>query len=76
MTTIFADDLQPGDVVDYHGELHRISHIECCEGWAWPVAYDDAGWAMAIGHDPVDVRRRTRRRVRRSRPDANDTPRT
>ena len=57
MTTIYADDLRPGDVVDYHGELHRITHIERCDGWAWPVAYDDAGWAMALGHDPVDVRR-------------------
>jgi hypothetical protein len=66
MTTIFADDLQPGDVVDYHGELHRITHIERCEGWAWPVAYDDAGWAMALGHDPVDVCRPTMRPGRRS----------
>ena len=66
MTMIYADDLQPGDVVDYHGELHRITHIERCDGWAWPVAYDDAGWAMALGHDPVDVRRATARRRRRS----------
>jgi hypothetical protein len=66
MTTICADDLQPGDVVDYHGELHRITHIERCEGWAWPVAYDDAGWAMALGHDPVDVCRPTMRPGRRS----------
>ena len=57
MTTICAQELRPGDVVDYHGEPHRVAHIDRRSGWAWPVAFDDAGWAMALGHDVVVVHR-------------------
>jgi hypothetical protein len=57
MITIYADDLQAGDVVDYHGQRHQVSHVVRREGWAWPVASDDAGWAMALGHRLVDVYR-------------------
>ena len=57
MTTIYADDLQPGDVVDYQGYLHRVTHVDRGGGWAWPVAFDDAGWAMALGHSLVAVHR-------------------
>ena len=57
MTTIHADDLQPGDVVDYHGHPHQVTHVDRRDGWAWPVAFDDAGWAMALGHDLVAVYR-------------------
>ena len=57
MTTIFAHDLQPGDVVDYHGALHQITQVQRGDGWAWPVAYDDTGWAMALGHELVVARR-------------------
>jgi hypothetical protein len=56
--TIHADELQPGDIVDYHGEPHRVSHVDCHMGWSWPIAFDDAGWAMALGHDPVVVHHR------------------
>jgi len=57
MNRIHADDLQPGDVVDYHGHPHRVTHIDRRNGWAWPVAFDDAGWAMALGHNLVTVDR-------------------
>lgn len=57
-TTIYADDLQPGDIVDYHGEPHRVSHVDRDIGWSWPIAFDDAGWAMALGHVLVVVHRR------------------
>jgi hypothetical protein len=57
MTTIQADDLQAGDVVDYHGHPHRVTHIDRRNGRVWPVAFDDAGWAMALGHDLVTVHR-------------------
>jgi hypothetical protein len=40
---IHADELQPGDIVDYHGEPHRVSHVDCHMGWSWPIAFDDAG---------------------------------
>jgi hypothetical protein len=57
MTTIYADDLQPGDVVDYDGHPHHVAHVDRRDGWAWPVAFDDAGWAIALGHDLVAVHR-------------------
>ena len=57
MTTIYADALQPGDVVDYDGHPHEVTHVDRHEGWAWPVAFDDAGWAMALGHNLVAVLR-------------------
>lgn len=57
MVTIHADDLRPGDVVEYRGELHRVAHIDRRSGWSWAVAFDDAGWAMALGHELVRVDR-------------------
>jgi hypothetical protein len=57
MITILAHDVRPGDVVDYHGQPHRVAHVDCNTGWAWPVAFDDAGWAMALGNDLVVVHR-------------------
>jgi hypothetical protein len=59
-TTMFridASKLRAGDVVDDHGELHRIEHIDRRAGWAWPIAFDDHGWAIAIGDDSVSVER-------------------
>ena len=53
MITIHADELRTGDVVDYQGELHTVAHIDREVGWAWPVAFDDAGWAIALGADVV-----------------------
>jgi hypothetical protein len=53
--SIHADELQPGDVVAYGGHWRLITRVECGEGWAWPVACDDAGWAMALGHDLIVV---------------------
>ena len=55
MTTIYADNLQPGDVVDYHGHPHQVTHVDRRDRWAWPVAFDDARWALALGHDVVAV---------------------
>jgi hypothetical protein len=57
MTTIHAHDLRAGDIVDYHGQRHRLTHVDRHAGWAWPVAFDDTGWAMALGHDLVVVHR-------------------
>lgn len=57
MTSIHADELRPGDVVARDGERHRITHIDCRAGWAWPVACADTGWAIAIGHALIDVER-------------------
>jgi hypothetical protein len=55
VTTIYADELQMGDVVDYLGTPHRVAHVDRHAGWAWPVAYDDRGWAIALGHQPVMI---------------------
>jgi hypothetical protein len=34
-----------------------VSHVDLEMGWAWPIAFDDRGWAMALGHDLVVVHR-------------------
>ena len=54
MTTVGADDVHPGDAIDYHGELHHITRVEHRDGWAWPIACDDAGWAIALGHQSIE----------------------
>ena len=55
MTRIHADELRPGDIVALDGERHRIACVDLRAGWAWPIARDDDGWAMALGHSLVDV---------------------
>jgi hypothetical protein len=55
MTTIHADELRPGDVVDYHGQRHCVTHIDRHGGWAFSVAFDDAGWAIALGETDLLV---------------------
>jgi len=58
MTTIPAEHVQPGDVVvDDAGHAHQVRHVDRGDGWAWPVAFDDAGWAIALGHQLVAVHR-------------------
>lgn len=57
MIMIHSDDLRAGDVVDYHGELHTVAHVDREVGWSWPVAFDDAGWAIALGRDLLRVDR-------------------
>ena len=60
MTTIYAEQLQAGDVVvDDLGRAHEVTHVDRRDGWAWPIAFDDAGWAMALGHQLVAVHRAT-----------------
>ena len=56
MTITDADEVHAGDVVDYHGQLHRITRVERHNGWAWAVACDDdTGWAIAISHELIVV---------------------
>jgi hypothetical protein len=58
MTTIHADQLQPGDdVVDDRGLRHRVTHIECRSGWSFPIAFGNDGWAIALGQQPLVVYR-------------------
>jgi len=52
-TTIHTDELRPGDIVDYHGQRHCVTHIDRHGGWAFSVAFDDAGWAIALGGTEV-----------------------
>ena len=58
MTRIHADEVRPGDVLEYGGQLHAVSHVEWRAGWSWPVAADDTGWAIALGHELVTVHNR------------------
>ncbi len=55
--TINALEVRVGDIVDYHGEHHQVENVVRFDGWAWPVASDGAGWAMALGGDIVLVAR-------------------
>ena len=59
MKTLRTDELRARDVVDYHGIPHRIVAVERQDGWSWPVAFGEAGWAMALGNGPVFVLDRT-----------------
>jgi hypothetical protein len=59
MTTMHADEVRPGDVIECHGELHHIVRVERRDGWAWPIACDDTGWAIALGHELVVPHRLT-----------------
>jgi hypothetical protein len=58
MTTIHADDLEPGDVIRYDGCVHTITHVDRRDGWAWPIAADGTGWAIALGHHLICIDRR------------------
>ncbi len=55
MIEIHADELRAGDVIEYGGQAHRVTHVVRGPGWAWPVAADDNGWAIALDHHMVAV---------------------
>jgi hypothetical protein len=58
MTTIHADDVRPGDILRYDGRIHTITAVDRRDGWAWPIAADGNGWAIALDHRLIDVDRR------------------
>jgi hypothetical protein len=55
MIEIHADEIRPGDVLRYDGHLHRVSHVDRRDGWSWPIAGDETGWAIALDHRVVSV---------------------
>jgi hypothetical protein len=57
MTSIHADELRPGDVVVYDGHDRRITAVDRMPGWAWPIAADGTGWAIALDHVLINVKR-------------------
>jgi len=58
MATIHADELQPGDVLLRDGRNHTITYVDRRDGWAWPIAMDGTGWAIALDHHHlIDVER-------------------
>jgi hypothetical protein len=56
--SIAANQLRPGDLVSYDGNWHRVTTVVRRPGASWPVAMDGTGWAIALGHTPMSVRRR------------------
>ena len=38
MITIQADQIRPGDIVEYHGERHLVCDVQRRQGAAWAVA--------------------------------------
>ena len=55
MMKIYADELRPGDVVAHDGHTRRITDVDRRAGWAWPIAVDGSGWAIALDHRLIDV---------------------
>ena len=54
---IEAEQVQAGDIVEYCGERHLVTEIRRPRGAAWPMALDGAGWAIALGSQPLSVER-------------------
>jgi hypothetical protein len=57
MMAIHADELRVGDVIEYQGEQHRVARVDRRAGWAWPIAADESGWAIALNHHVIEVHR-------------------
>jgi hypothetical protein len=57
MTAIHADELQPGDVLVWDGRNRTITDVDRRDGWAWPIAVDGTGWAIALDHQLIHVQR-------------------
>ncbi len=55
MVIIQADQIRPGDIVEYHGVRHLVSEVRRERGSAWPIACDATGWAIALGTQPLIV---------------------
>jgi len=53
---IQADQVRPGDIVEYHGVRHIVSEVRRERGASWAVACDANGWAIALGAEPLVVR--------------------
>ena len=54
---ITAVEVRAGDVVAYGGVRHLVTEVRRPTGGAWAVACDGAGWAIALGEQPVEVDR-------------------
>jgi hypothetical protein len=54
-TTIHADELRAGDVLDDAGRQRRITGVVRHAGGAWPIAFDGTGWGIALGRSPLVV---------------------
>ena len=54
---IKAEQVRAGDIVEYGGERHLVTEVHRPGGGAWAVACDGAGWAIALGAQPLEVRR-------------------
>lgn len=57
MMAIHADELRAADVIEYQGEQRRVARVDRRAGWAWPIAADESGWAIALNHHVIEVRR-------------------
>lgn len=55
--TIKAEQIRAGDIIEYGGERHVVTEVRRPTGAAWPMACDGAGWAIALGSQPLAVQR-------------------
>jgi hypothetical protein len=54
-TSIYADELRPGDLLEYGGQPRHITDVRRRTGSSWAVAVDGTGWAIAVDHRLVRV---------------------
>lgn len=55
-----AEQIRIGDIVEYGGVRHVVTEVRRPTGAAWPMACDGAGWAIALGSQPLAVERAQR----------------
>ena len=60
MTTSTPTSCRPATSFSTTVTTTVITDVERRDGWAWPVAADGTGWAIALGHRLVCVERLTR----------------
>jgi hypothetical protein len=53
--SVQAVEVRPADFIEVGHEVRRIARVALEHGWAWPVAFDDSGWGMALGNQVVTI---------------------
>ena len=51
-----ADQVRPGDIVEYHGVRHLVSEVRRVAAPPGRWRCDATGWAIALGTQPLIVR--------------------
>jgi hypothetical protein len=57
MLSVRSDHLRAGDTIVDGGRARRIVRVDHRPGWAWPIGWDDTGWANLLGSHLIQVQR-------------------